>query len=127
MDHIGAAFASRTMICRIFSVYLPLTELPGVGRKTGKGLYAAGTRTREDWSAELEALMMPKASLAEGQRRCMADLHSDDGSAMKGATMLLTLEKLGLVPSFSSPRVSNGNRFPELQFRMAVIHEADTA
>lgn len=57
MDHIGAAFASRTMICRIFSVYLPLTELPGVGRKTGKGLYAAGTRTREDIvAATLERL-----------------------------------------------------------------------
>lgn len=28
--------------------YFPLTELPGVGRKTAKGLYAAGIRTRED-------------------------------------------------------------------------------
>jgi hypothetical protein len=32
-------------------------------------------------------------------------LHSDNGSAMKGATMLATLEHLGVVPSFSRPRV----------------------
>jgi transposase InsO family protein len=36
-------------------------------------------------------------------------LHSDNGSAMKGATMLATLENLGVVASFSRPRVSNDN------------------
>lgn len=36
-------------------------------------------------------------------------LYSDNGSSMKGATMLATLEKLGIMPSFSRPRVSNDN------------------
>jgi hypothetical protein len=36
---------------------------------------------------------------------------------MKGATMLATLEKLGVVPSFSRPRVSNDNPFAESLFR----------
>ena len=35
-------------------------------------------------------------------------LHSDNGSPMKGATMLATLQRLGVVPSFSRPSVSNG-------------------
>ena len=32
---------------------------------------------------------------------------------MKGATMLATLEKLGIAPSFSRPRVSNDNPYAE--------------
>ncbi len=58
-------------------------------------------------SAELAALLMRKASLVEGLAGRKVVLHSDNGSAMKGATMLATLEKLGVVPSFSRPRVSN--------------------
>jgi transposase InsO family protein len=68
-------------------------------------------------SAELAALLMRKASLAEGLAGRAVVLHSDNGSAMKGATMLATLEKLGLVPSFSRPRVSNDNPFAESLFR----------
>jgi putative transposase len=30
---------------------------------------------------------------------------------MKGATMLATLERLGVIPSFSRPTVSNDNPF----------------
>ena len=44
-------------------------------------------------------------------------LHSDNGSSMKGSTMLATLEKLGIMPSFSRPRVSNDNAFAEALFR----------
>jgi len=33
--------------------------------------------------------------------------HADNGGPMKGATMLATLERLGVAPSFSRPRVSN--------------------
>lgn len=68
-------------------------------------------------SAELAALMMRRASLAEGLAGRKVVLHSDNGSAMKGATMLATLEKLGVVPSFSRPRVSNDNPFAESLFR----------
>ena len=44
-------------------------------------------------------------------------LHSDNGSPMKGATMLVTLQKLGVMPSFSRPSVSNDNAFSESLFR----------
>lgn len=44
-------------------------------------------------------------------------LHSDNGGPMKGATMLATMHKLGIVPSFSRPRVSDDNAFAEALFR----------
>lgn len=40
-------------------------------------------------------------------------LHSDNGSSMKGATMLETLYNLGIIPSRSRPRVSNDNSYVE--------------
>jgi len=44
-------------------------------------------------------------------------LHSDNGGPMKGATMLATLHKLGVTPSFSRPSVSNDNPYSESLFR----------
>ncbi len=44
-------------------------------------------------------------------------LHADNGSPMKGATMLATLQKLGVVPSFSRPSVSDDNPYSESLFR----------
>ena len=44
-------------------------------------------------------------------------LHSDNGSPMKGATMLATMQKLGVVPSFSRPSVSNDNSYSESLFK----------
>ena len=44
-------------------------------------------------------------------------LHSDNGSPMKGATMLATLQRLGVMASFSRPGVSNDNPFSEALFR----------
>ena len=44
-------------------------------------------------------------------------LHSDNGGPMKGATMLATLNRLGVVASFSRPRVSDDNPFSEALFR----------
>jgi len=44
-------------------------------------------------------------------------LHADNGGPMKGATMVATLERLGVRPSFSRPGVSNDNPFSEALFR----------
>ena len=44
-------------------------------------------------------------------------LHSDNGSPMKGATLLELLYKLGITPSRSRPRVSNDNPYAESIFR----------
>lgn len=44
-------------------------------------------------------------------------LHADNGGPMKCGTMLATMEWLGVVPSFSRPRVSNDNPFSESLFK----------
>jgi transposase InsO family protein len=44
-------------------------------------------------------------------------LHSDNGSPMKGATMLSTLQQLGVMPSLSRPSVSNDNPYSESLFK----------
>jgi putative transposase len=44
-------------------------------------------------------------------------LHSDNGGPMKGATMLATLQRLGVMPSFSRPRVSDDNPYSESLFK----------
>jgi len=53
------------------------------------------------------------------RKRCLegVHLHSDNGSPMKSATMLATLQKLGVAPSFSRPQVSNDNPYSESLFR----------
>lgn len=44
-------------------------------------------------------------------------LHSDNGSPMKGSSLLETLYQLGITPSRSRPRVSNDNPYAESIFR----------
>ena len=44
-------------------------------------------------------------------------LHSDNGGPMKGSTMQATLQKLGVIPSFSRPMVSDDNPYSESLFR----------
>jgi transposase InsO family protein len=44
-------------------------------------------------------------------------LHSDNGGPMKGSKMLATLQNLGVIASFSRPRVSDDNPFSEALFR----------
>jgi len=44
-------------------------------------------------------------------------LHSDNGHPMRGSTIIQTLYNLGILPSFSRPRVSNDNPFSESFFK----------
>ena len=44
-------------------------------------------------------------------------LHSDNGSPMKGATILETLYARGITPSRSRPRVSNDNAYAKSLFK----------
>ena len=53
----------------------------------------------------------------EGLQPGQVILHSDNGSPMKGATMLATLQRLGVMPSFSRPAVSNDNPYSESLFK----------
>lgn len=49
-------------------------------------------------------------------------LHSDNGGAMKGSTMLAKLQQLGVMPSFSRPSVSDDNPYPEALNRTLKYH-----
>ena len=44
-------------------------------------------------------------------------LHADNGNAMRGATLETRLEEMGVLRSFSRPRVSNDNPYSESLFR----------
>jgi transposase InsO family protein len=51
-------------------------------------------------------------------------LHSDNGSSMKGVTMISMLQKLGVMPSFSRPSVSNDNPYSEALFKTVKYHHS---
>ena len=44
-------------------------------------------------------------------------VHQDNGSPMKGATLKATMERLGVIASYSRPRVSDDNPYSESLFR----------
>ena len=71
-------------------------------------------------SSELASRLLTQACLREriGAGKPLV-LHSDNGAAMKGATLLATMYDLGVVPSYSRPRVSNHNAYAEALFRTA--------
>ena len=70
----------------------------------------------EQESAEHASTLMTKACLRESIQPGELILHADNGGPMKGATMLATLQRLGVVPSFSRPSVSNDNPYSEALF-----------
>jgi putative transposase len=72
----------------------------------------------ENESSELASKILQKAKLSEALSwNHELVLHSDNGSPMKGATVLATMQKIGVVPSFSRPSVSNDNPFSEALFK----------
>ena len=73
-------------------------------------------------SAEHAASVFRKAHLREAVGTQSLVLHSDNGSPMKGATMLATLHQLGVTPSFSRPSVSDDNPFSEALFKTLKYH-----
>jgi len=68
-------------------------------------------------SMDHSAMLLAHACMAHGVQPEELVLHSDNGAPMKGATMLATLHKLGVIPSFSRPSVSNDNPYSESLFR----------
>jgi putative transposase len=68
-------------------------------------------------SAELASQMIKMACEKQGVSYGQIKLHSDNGGPMKGATMLATLQWLGVAPSYSRPRVSDDNPFSEAMFK----------
>ena len=81
-----------------------------------------GWEVFETESAEQAATVFRKAHLREGVRAESLVLHADNGSPMKGATMLATLQRLGVMPSFSRPSVSDDNPYSEALFKTLKYH-----
>ena len=89
-------------------------------------------------SSEYASALIADTTRRHGVKQDQLTLHSDNGGPMKGATMLATLQDLGVVPSFSRPKVSDDNPFSESLFKtlkyrpsypngaFASIHEART-
>jgi putative transposase len=61
--------------------------------------------------------LMRRSVLAAGCLGRPLVLHADNGSPQKGSTLLATLERLGITPSYSRPRVSDDNAYAETLFR----------
>jgi putative transposase len=76
-----------------------------------------GWQVYERESAEYASDVLEASCQEEGVKKNQVTLHSDNGSPMKGATMLATLQRLGVIPSFSRPGVSNDNPYSEALFR----------
>lgn len=103
-----------------------ITWLPGPAKGIFYYLYlildvysrkVVGWEVHEEESSELASQLVKKAYLREGLAGMPLVLHSDNGSPMKGASLMETLYRLGIMKSYSRPRVSNDNAYAESIFR----------
>ena len=82
-----------------------------------------GSRKIVGWNVyDVESADLAAALFTDTCTRYQVDprgivLHADNGGPMKGATMVATLERLGVLASFCRPSVSNDNPFSESLFR----------
>jgi transposase InsO family protein len=67
-------------------------------------------------AADLVSRACLRERISKGRRQPLI-LHADNGNAMRAATLESRLEELGVLRSFSRPRVSNNNPFSESLFR----------
>jgi putative transposase len=103
-----------------------ITWLPGPALGTFFYLYLimdlysrkiVGWEVHERELAEHASRLVERTRLAE---RCIDRplvLHGDNGSPLKAASVQVTLKRLGIVPSYSRPRVSDDNAYVEALFR----------
>ncbi len=110
--------------CQVWS--WDITYLPGPAKGLFFYLYLiidlysrkiVGWEVHDQELAEHAAQLVRRAVWAEGCITSPLVLHSDNGSPMKASTLRVTLDKLGVTPSYSRPRVSNDNPFSEALFR----------
>ena len=69
-------------------------------------------------AADLVSRACLRERISKGRRQPMI-MHADNGNAMRAATLESRLEELGVLRSFSRPRVSNDNPYSESLFRTA--------
>lgn len=103
-----------------------LTWLP----TTVRGLYPHFYLVMDVWSRRIDAWHIAENESADAAARLITRichdgnmdprglvLHSDNGTPMRGSTMISTLQRLGVAPSFSRPHVSDDNPYSEALFR----------
>lgn len=133
LAHRGRATSSCRARPRAYEVTAPrtlfswdITYLPSSIRGQYYYLYlfvdvfsrkAVGAEVHAEESMEHSSRLIDTICHAEGVEKHQVSVHADNGGPMKGATMLATLQRLGIVPSFSRPSVSNDNPFSESLFR----------
>ena len=76
-----------------------------------------GWAVHEAECSELATAALNAALRAEGIDGRGLVVHQDNGSPMKGATLKATMERLGVIASYSRPRVSDDNPYSESLFR----------
>lgn len=76
-----------------------------------------GYEVHEQECGELSAQLIQRCLLREQCLNTTVVLHSNNGAPMKSLTMKAKMEELGVLPSYSRPRVSNDNPFSEALFR----------
>ena len=97
------------------SFYQVLHEHDQVHHRRGPARPAA---EREDptIAADLVSRACLRERISKGRQQPLI-LHADNGNAMRAATLESRLEELGVLRSFSRPRVSNDNPYSESLFR----------
>lgn len=76
-----------------------------------------GWEVWEEELGELASELVERAVLSEKIKGRPLVLHSDNGAPMKSYTLKTKLEMLGVMSSYSRPRVSNDNPYSEALFR----------
>jgi len=103
-----------------------ITWLPGPAKGVYFYLYLildiysrkiVGWEIHDHESSEQASVLVRKTHLSEKVGLKPLVLHSDNGSPMKGSSLMATLDNLGIASSYSRPRVSNDNAFAESIFR----------
>ncbi len=98
-----------TAVCGVFFYLYLMVDL--FSRKV------VGWRVHEVESMELSSELLETSLRSEGIGGGGLVVHADNGGPMKGSTMLATMQRLGVVPSFSRPSVSDDNAYAEAFFR----------
>jgi putative transposase len=81
-----------------------------------------GWNVYENELSDLAADVLRDIYLREQLSPGQVILHSDNGNPMKGASMLATMQELGIARSLSRPAVSNDNAYSESQFNTLKSH-----
>ena len=79
--------------------------------------YITGWEIHQSEDSRAASAFVKRTCREYGISRDVLVLHSDNGSPMKNGTMCATLQKLGVLSSFSRPSVSNDNAYSESLFK----------